>query len=137
MQIWVIWVTYPMELRGKEAALCAYAKGDICSLSIVASELNCKQKLQIQLLLEYLSIHDPLPLELTKPRLFPYISYLDGSLSYVSKLSHMWLSYIWESSNTLWALFFLLNCLRTMRIKPILHNQVPSCLLCLWFLSHF
>ncbi len=31
---------------------------------------------------------------------------------------------------------FLLNCLRTMRIKPILHNQVPSCL-CLWFLSHF
>jgi hypothetical protein len=31
-----------MELRGKEAALCAYAKADICSLSIVASELNCK-----------------------------------------------------------------------------------------------
>jgi hypothetical protein len=77
-----------MELRGKKAALCAYAKGDTCSLSIVASELNCKQKLQIQLVLEYLSIHDPLPLELTKPRLFPYISYLsllDGSLSYVPK----------------------------------------------------
>jgi hypothetical protein len=81
-----------MELGGKEAALCAYAKADICSLSIVASELNCKQKLQIQLILEYLSIHDPFPLELTKPRLFPYISYLsllDGSLSYVPKLSHM------------------------------------------------
>lgn len=59
-----------MELRGKEVALCAYAKGDTCSLSIVGSELNCKQKLQIQLVLEYLSIHDPLPLELTKPRLF-------------------------------------------------------------------
>jgi hypothetical protein len=110
----------PMELRGKEAALCAYAKGDTCSLSIVASELNCKKKLQIQLLLEYLSIHDPLALDLLLVTL--------GWMPLIRTKTLIHGSHIYESHPIIFESSFSSELFENYVDKTIQYNQVPSCL---------